>query len=575
MKTSAWKQRAIISLIVALVGLYLVVGPRRKPTRQDFTWSGVKQNLQNNIKLGLDLKGGSHLVMQVQTPEYLATLAQNEALAIDKAVQEGGYPAKKAVGLPNKDAMDANGQPDNAARTGEPRVALELNDAGKINDVRSDVEKKVNLADWSSSVSGNIITWTMGATAKRVYSEQAVEQAMKIIDGRINLLGVAEPTLQRHGAAGSNQILLQMPGLSDPERAKSLIGSQARLELVHVVSPPNPSPVQTYATREEAQQSIGAATATRRVLPYDERTDDATDPNAPKVTKYVVVETPAVVDGSLLRDAQAIPNGVGGVGDSYHVAFQLKPAGAEKFGPWTQQNIQQYMGAVLNDKVESIAYIQSQITDSGQITGNFSKQRAEDLALVLRSGSLLAPIKYNEERTVGPSLGADSIRAGVTASIAGLIFVVLFMLFYYRGSGVNAVVALVLNMILMIAALVIFKATLTLPGIAGIILTIGMAVDSNVLIFERIREELGFGDPVPKAIDVGFARAFVTIIDTHVTTIISSLFLFLFGTGPIRGFAVTLVIGLLINLFTAVYVSRTIFMWLLQHKGEKMESLSI
>jgi preprotein translocase subunit SecD len=196
------------------------------------------------------------------------------------------------------------------------------------------------------------------------------------------------------------------------------------------------------------------------------------------------------------------------------------------------------------------------------------------LALTLRSGALPAPIQYQEERTVGPSLGADSIRSGVRASVVGLILVVLFMLVYYRGSGVNAVVALILNMILMLAGLILFQATLTLPGIAGIILTIGMAVDSNVLIFERIREELRTGKTIPSAIEQGFARAFVTIIDTHVTTIISSLFLFVFGTGPLRGFAVTLVMGLLINLFSAVFVSRTIFMWELSRK-EKMTSLSI
>ena len=232
------------------------------------------------------------------------------------------------------------------------------------------------------------------------------------------------------------------------------------------------------------------------------------------------------------------------------------------------------MGVVLNDEVQSIAYIKSQINDSGQIAGRFTKQSADDLALTLRSGALPAPIEYLEERTVGPSLGEDSINAGVRASAVGLALVVVFMLIYYRGSGMNAVVALILNMILMMAGLILFGATLTLPGIAGIILTIGMAVDSNVLIFERIREELRTGKTIPSAVDQGFGRAFITIIDTHVTTIISSLFLFVFGTGPIRGFAVTLVIGLLVNLFSAVYVSRTIFMWELGRK-EKVESLSI
>jgi len=286
-----------------------------------------------------------------------------------------------------------------------------------------------------------------------------------------------------------------------------------------------------------------------------------------------VVEVPAIIDGSELRNASATQS-QGGRADDFEIDFSLKKAGADKFGAWTGSHINEYMGVVLNGEVRSIAFIKSQIYDRGQISGRFTKQTAEDLALTLRSGALPAPIEYLEERTVGPSLGADSIRAGVRASLYGLAFVVFFMLLYYRGSGVNAVVALILNMILMLAGLIVFGATLTLPGIAGMILTIGMAVDSNVLIFERIREEIHSGKTIPSAVDQGFSRAFITIIDTHVTTIISSLFLFVFGTGPIRGFAVTLVIGLLVNLFSAVYVSKTIFIWLLTRK-ERVESLSI
>ncbi len=286
-----------------------------------------------------------------------------------------------------------------------------------------------------------------------------------------------------------------------------------------------------------------------------------------------MVESPAIIDGAELRTATANPARAGG--EEYEIAFSLKKSGADKFGAWTGANINEYMGVVLNDEVKSIAFIKGQIFDQGEITGRFSKQSADDLALTLRSGALPAPIEYTEERTVGPSLGADSIHSGVRASVLGLALVVVFMLLYYRGSGINAVVALLLNMILMIAGLIMFGATLTLPGIAGIILTIGMAVDSNVLIFERIREELRSGKTVPSAVEQGFGHAFVTIIDTHVTTIVSSLFLYVFGVGPIRGFAVTLVLGLLVNLFSAVYVSRTIFIWLLTRKGKRVESLSI
>ncbi len=408
-------------------------------------------------------------------------------------------------------------------------------------------------------------------------AEQATEQAHRIIDSRLDAVGVAEPLVQRHGSQSAYQILVQMPGIQDPERVKQLLKAESKLELVHVVSPPSPAPSQTYTTEEEAKASLGGTVPTnRRVLQYAERTEPttagATPAPSPTEKRWVVVESPAVVDGSELRNASATQ--MQGGGSDYQISFALKPSGAEKFGKWTGANINQYMGVVLNNEVKSIAYIKSQIHDQGQIDGRFTKESAEDLALTLRSGALPAPIEYMEERTVGPSLGADSIRSGVRASLVGLILVVGFMLFYYRGSGFNAVVALILNMILMLAALIVFGATLTLPGIAGIILTIGMAVDSNVLIFERIREELKSGKTIPSAIEQGFARAFVTIIDTHVTTIISSLFLFVFGTGPLRGFAVTLVLGLLINLFSAIYVSRTIFMWELSRK-RKMETLSI
>jgi len=439
--------------------------------------------------------------------------------------------------------------------------------------------KKKIAPEWSASRSGNSIVWTLPNSAQSTIAEQATEQAQKIIESRLDAVGVAEPLVQRHGAQSSHQILVQMPGIHDPERVKQLLKAESKLELVHVLGPDSPEPFQTFATEEEAKASLGGTVPTnRRVLPYAERDEPTAASGQPapdaaqKPKKWVIIETPAVVDGSELRNAAATQSRAGG--DAYEIAFALKPNGAEKFGAWTGAHINEYMGVVLENEVKSIAYIKSQIFDSGQIEGRFTKQSAEDLALTLRSGALPAPIEYLEERTVGPSLGQDSINAGVRASLVGLALVVLFMLVYYKGAGINAVIALLLNMVLMMAGLILFGATLTLPGIAGIILTIGMAVDSNVLIFERIREELRTGKTIPSAVDQGFGRAFITIIDTHVTTIISSLFLFVFGTGPIRGFAVTLVIGLLVNLFSAVYVSRTIFIWELGRK-EKVESLSI
>jgi preprotein translocase subunit SecD len=563
MKKKNLLQRTIIIAVVTLVGIYMVIGPRRRPALHDFSWSGIKATLAANIHLGLDLKGGTHLVMRAKTDEVLKNLTLTDANAIEKAAKDAGLPEKEV-------RAETTG--------GNYRIILEATDASRLADIEEAVKKKIDLSDWNSASSGNTIVWTLPPAAQAKLAEQATEQAQRIIESRLDAVGVAEPLVQRHGSQTSHQILVQMPGIHDPERVKQLLKAESKLELVHVVSPPSPQSVQTYNTEEEAKASLGGTVPTnRRVLPYAERNEPtaggqpATD-EAQKQKKWVVVESPAVVDGSELRSAAATQSRAGA--DDYQIAFALKPGGADKFGSWTGANINEYMGVVLNDEVKSIAYIKSQISDQGEISGRFTKQSAEDLALTLRSGALPAPIEYMEERTVGPSLGADSIRSGVRASVVGLILVVVFMLVYYRGAGVNAVIALILNMILMLAGLILFQATLTLPGIAGIILTIGMAVDSNVLIFERIREELRSGKTIPSAIEQGFARAFVTIIDTHVTTIISSLFLFVFGTGPLRGFAVTLVMGLLINLFSAVFVSRTIFMWELSRK-RKLESLSI
>jgi preprotein translocase subunit SecD len=566
-------RRVIIITIVTIACLYIVLGPRRRdaagnmqwPKANDFTYTGIKRTLAENIRLGLDLKGGSHLVMQVKTDTYLKTLTDNLAPAIENAAKAAGY---------NVQSVTPSASP------GNYQVVLTAADASKVNEIRDELPKKIDLSYWTPAVSGNTVTWTLPQTAQRTLSDQAVDQAFRIVETRINAVGVAEPTLQRHGGQGSNQILLQMPGIQDPERIKKLIQGESRLELMKVVSPPNPSPMQTYPTEEAAKASLGGQVPpNRRVLPYSE-SDEPTaagetatpDPNRP--TQWVVVEAPAVIDGSELRSADAA-QGSGGGDSNYEIDFTLKPTGAEKFGTWTGANVGAYMAVVLNDKVESAPFIKSQITDRGQITGNFTEQSAKDLALTLRSGALPAPLVYLEERTVGPSLGADSIRAGVISALGGLVLVVLFMVFYYRGAGVNAVIALLLNMIITVASLVVFDATLTLPGIAGLILTIGMTVDTNVLIFERIREELETGKTVASAVEQGFARAFVTVIDTHVTTIVSSLFLFVFGTGPIRGFAVTLILGLLANLFSAVYVSRTIFIWILNRKGRRAETLSI
>ena len=554
--------RFIIIAVVTLASLWIVLGPRRRPTLQDFTLQGINNTLRENIRLGLDLRGGSHLVMQVKVEDYLARMTTNVATGVQRAATEQGYNV-------------ASVRPEVA--DGDYRIVVEAADAAKLNEMRDQLPRRTNDFDpsvWDASVSGNRLVFEMRDAAKDALSDRAVEDAQRIIDTRINAIGVAEPTIQSHGAENSRQILLQMPGIDDPQRVKNMLAGESRLELVHVIGTGGTS---TYPTREAALASLGGAVPqNRRVLEYVERDEPTAAGQRPEQTnapsQWVVVETPPVIEGNDLRSAQAEPSEFG---ESYQIGFSLKPGGAEKFGRWTAANVGQLMGVVLDDKVKSVATIQSQINDSGRITGNFTKESAEDLALTLRSGALPAKLVYIEERTVGPSLGQDSIRAGVTASAVGLLLVIGFMVFYYRGSGINAVIALLLNMILTVAALIVFDATLTLPGIAGIILSIGMAVDSNVLIFERIREELRTGKTVSSSVEQGFSRAFTTIIDTHVTTIVAALFLFVFGTGPIRGFAVTLILSLLANLFSAVYVSRTIFSWLLGRKGHRAETLSI
>jgi preprotein translocase subunit SecD len=558
MKNNSLLIRTLIILVITLIGIYLVFGPRGTVSANDFTWQGVKDNLARNINLGLDLKGGSHLVMRVKTDDYLKTLTENNQTAAVSAAKDDQLPVADGSYI---------------AENGNYRITLNLTDASKAQEVSDAVKRKVDFSVWSESVNGNSIVWTLPTQAQAVLKEQATEQAMKIIDSRINAFGVKEPTLQRQGRSDSGQILLQMPGVENPERVKKLVGETSRLSLMKIVSPPNPAPVQIYSSQQEAEAAVAGA-PNRKVYPYTDRDETTTNQQNPqeKPKQFVVVETPAVVDGSELRDAAAVSRT--GSNNDYQISFSFKPSGAQKFGEWTGKNIGNYMAVVLNDEVKSAAYIKSQIFDSGEISGRFTKTTADDLALTLKSGALPAEIEYQEERTVGPSLGADSIRAGVAASIGGLAFVVLFMMFYYRGAGVNAVIALILNMLLTMAALVVFGSTLTLPGIAGLILGIGMAVDSNVLIFERIREELRKGFSVPESINLGFDRAFVTIIDTHITTIISSLILYVTGSGPVRGFAVTLIFGLLINLFSAVFVSRTIFNWLLS-RNPNMQKLSI
>lgn len=546
------RNRVIIILIVTIAGLAVVFKPHHKPTVRDFTnWSQIKTNLSENIHLGLDLRGGSHLVMQVQTDEVIQKITRQNADIARAKLQEKNLTFTEISG-------DTPG-----------KVLVSVPDSSKNSDIVRELEADFGT-DWKVDEKGGAITATMEEAAQNQFREKATEQAKAIIENRVNAFGVTEPTIQRQGGEGTYQIVIQMPGVDDPERVKNTLNADSNLEL-KLVAKGTQIPYSTKDLAEAAAKTTPPGsdpyTSQNEVMFYRDRPDSGSTQEG-----WVVVGKTPVITGLDMRDASARSSQYGG--SSYEIDFSLTPDGARRFGDATGKHVKDYLAIVLNNEVKSAPVINSQINDRGQISGNFTKKSAEDLALILRSGALPAKAVYLEERTVGPSLGADSIRQGVTASVAGLLAVVVFMLFYYRGSGINAVLALVLNLVLLLAALILFDATLTLPGIAGVILTIGMAVDSNVLIFERIREELRSGKVVASAVEAGFNKAFLTIIDTHVTTIVSAIFLFVFGTGPIRGFAVTLVAGLLANLFTAVFVSRTIFMWHL-NRSARVESLSI
>ncbi len=558
--------RTIIIVVVTVVSLWAVIRPHgRWPKLADIaSWSQIKDNLANNIHLGLDLKGGIHLVMQVQAEEAVASHIKANGEQVSKILTDKGI---QLNGEPNVDA-------------GAHRITVKVADVSKAQEAYDDLLKDFNSntidgRGWTGGVAGDTATFELSGEEARKIRESAHQQAIHIVDNRVNQFGIAESVVTATGSSDSYQILLQLPGVDDPERVKKLLQAESNLELRPVVGDSRSG---GYASAQEAMSAPGFNPAEDEVLPYVEREDDTTTPGdkaaepAPPM-RYLAVEKKSIVVGQDLRDAAAVPDQFKST--NFEITFSLKPGGAEKFGTWTGANVGKDLAIVLNGQVRSAPRIQSQITDRGQITGKFSKQQAEDLALTLRSGALPARITYLEERTVGPSLGADSIRQGVISSVAGLIVVCLFLLFYYRLSGVNAIVALLLNLVFLLAAVAMTGATLTLPGIAGVILLIGMAVDSNVLIFERIREELRNGKVVRSAVDTGFNKAFTTIMDTHVTTIVSAIFLFVFGTGPIRGFAVTLIAGLLANLFTAVFVSRTMFIWVLNRGGHPAETISI
>jgi len=524
--------------IVLLLCIFGVIGMPAFPT----SFSEVKQNLADRIKLGLDLKGGSHLVLQVQLEE-----------AISQRCDE-------AVDQLKTQLHDKNIGFGEIRRVDDTHILVRNVDPATSGNFRDLVANQ--FTDWGLSPAAGEINGYMLTMKPSVVSDirkDTMNQALETITRRINGLGLTEPTIAFTGRS-DDEILVQLPGEGDPTRAKAVIQAGGQLQLQRVADD------QTYPSEPAALAAHGGILPQGTII-VPGRAEGAA-PGQPQQVYYILDRAP-IVTGEDLRGADPEPST--NYPGQYEVHFQLSTAAAARFGPFTEANVGRRMAIVLDHQVYTAPVINSRIEDSGVIEGNFTQQTAQDLALVLRAGALPASIKYLEERTVGPSLGADSIREGVRASVGSLIVVMIFLVFYYRLSGVNAVVALILNLVILIAFMAYAGAVLTLPGIAGVILTIGMGVDSNVLVFERIREELRAGKAPAAAIDTGFNRAFLTIIDTHVTTMVSCAFLGLFGTGPVRGFAITLVVGLFANLFTSVYVSKAIFQWHLLSMGRQAE----
>jgi preprotein translocase subunit SecD len=537
-KNLTWKLGLIVGIL--LIFLFGIFG-----LPQSFSGQGLLASLQNRIHLGLDLKGGTHLILQVQVNDAVNVDSDN---AIERLKQDLRTHKINYAEISKPDPVS---NPDKIVIKGVGPEA-----SSDLRAIVNDRLPEYNLA------SGAENTWTvsMKPQALTELKDHAVQQAIETIRNRIDSLGVSEPTIQEHGL-GQYQILVQLPGIDDPARVKDIMQSTAMLEIRQSLGGPYPS------EQAALQEHGGVLPPDAVLLQGKSRSSDAAD-SAPV---WYLISRSSAVTGRDLRDAQPSRNS-----DTAQpsVNFTLTGEGGRRFAAFTGAHVGDNLAVVLDNKVQEVAVIKSQISDSGNIEGGFTEQSAKDLSMILRSGALPAGIKYLEERTVGPSLGTDSIRAGVEAAVIGMLAVLIFMLVYYRGAGINADVALILNLVILLGFLGYSGATLTLPGIAGVILTVGMGVDSNVLIFERIREELRNGKTAPSAVEQGFKHAWVTIVDTHVTTIVSAFILFIFGTGPVRGFAVTLTFGLLANLFTAVFVSRMIFDWILSRK-QRGEALSI
>jgi preprotein translocase subunit SecD len=487
------------------------------------------------IRLGLDLKGGIHLVLQVVTDDALNA-------TVDDAVQT----SRDQIG---RKGITLTG----VQRASTTSFAVEGVEPARVKDAR-DILKDFFRQGWDvrEPGEGRFLVQMTDPFVHQI-KERTVQEAIRTLERRVNELGVAEPVIAQHGSAG-DQILVQLPGVTDVDQAKRVVNrtAQLALKLVEDSAPTEESLLQSFQGKVPDNMEVVQG-------PGDE----------PGKPVFYLVRREAVITGRDLKHARA------GVdqNNAPDVQFTLNPAGADKFKRETGRSIGRRLAIILDGRVESAPVIQAQIGSEGVITGRFTAQEADELSKVLRAGALPATLKYLQELTVGASLGKDSIRSGVTAAAAGLSFLAIFMLLYYRFSGLNAIVALTANLVILMGAMAYAGATLTLPGIAGVILTIGVGVDTNVLVFERIREELRNGKTVRMAVTNGFERVWITILDTHATALIAAAFLFQFGTGPIKGFAVTLVIGLIANVFASYFVSKFLFEWVLGR--QHVDTLSI
>jgi preprotein translocase subunit SecD len=536
-KNLSWKLAVIVGiLLVFLVGILGIP--------KDWSGRGVLASIADRIHLGLDLRGGTHLILQVQVNDAVNVDSDNALARLKEDLRT------HKINYAEITKPDPVNHPEMVVVKGVP--------PDQTSDFKNIISDR--LPEYSAS-SGAENSWTVSMKAQGLadLKNRSVAQAIETIRNRIDQLGVSEPVIQEHGL-GQYQILVQLPGVDDPARVKEIMQSTAMLEIKQSLGGP-------YSSEQSALQEHGGVLPPDTVLMAG-RSIGSRDTESGEA--WYIISRASAVTGRDLRTAEPSTDENG----QPAVRFILTSEGGRKFFTFTSAHVGDYLAVVLDNKVQEVAVIKDAIRDNGVINGRFTQQQTQDLSMTLRSGALPAGIKYLEERTVGPSLGADSIRSGIRAAIIGMLAVLIFMLIYYRWAGVNADIALILNLVILLGFMGYFGAVLTLPGIAGVILTVGMGVDSNVLIFERIREELRNGKTPPSAVEQGFSHAWITIVDTHVTTIVSAAILFIFGTGPVKGFATTLVFGLAANLFTAVFVSRVIFDWVLSRK-QRGEALSI